>query len=374
MMRSRWVRLLAVLAAGALIVAACGDDGDDGDGVASGAGDGDGATGELTDVRLTLQWVTQAQFAGYYAALDQGFYTGEGLNVTIQPGGPDINPIQLLISGDTDVAIQPLATVMVSREDGADVVSMGQVFERSAYRLVYFDDAGIETVDDWVGKTIGLWAGFQPPVSAAMNKFGHDVEADAEVFNQGFDMVAFLDGQLDLASAMTYNEYAQALAGNDSDREILLWDPNEEGTAVLEDSLVTTETWLADNPETAQAFVRGTARGWIFCRDNPEDCIDIVLENGTALPRDFQTWQMNEVNKLIWPSTNGLLNITDDMFQGSADILFEFGVIDSEASPDAFDISVRNDALADFSDDDLFGNDFQPLDLDPFELFSGEGG
>lgn len=369
MKQRTWLRLLAVLLAGILVAAACGDDDDD---ETTAGGDGDEETGELTDVRLTLQWVTQAQFAGYYAALDQGFYEEEGLNVTIQPGGPDINPIQLLISGDTDIGIQPLATVMVSREGGADVVSMGQVFERAAFRLVYFDDAGIETVDDWVGKTIGLWGGFEPAVFAAMNKFGHDIETDAEIFNQGFDMVAFLDGQLNLASAMTYNEYAQALAGNDTGQEILLWDPNEEGTAVLEDSLVTTETWLADNPEAAEAFVRGTARGWIYCRDNAESCIDIVLENGTALPRDFQTWQMNEVNKLIWPSTNGLLNITTDMFQGSADILFNFGVIDNEATPDAYDISIRDKALADFSDDDLFGNDFQPLDLDPFELFGGE--
>ncbi|MGI9612694.1 MAG: ABC transporter substrate-binding protein, partial [Acidimicrobiales bacterium] len=364
-------KLLAVLLAGALMAAACGSDdtseSSDGDAGSEDAGGG----GESTDVTLTLQWVTQAQFAGYYAALDQGFYEEEGLNVTIQPGGPDINPIQLLISGDTDIAIQQFGTVLTSREEGADVVSMGQVFERGAYRLAYFDDAGITSSADFEGKVIGLWGGFQPQVSATFGKNGLDIDSDAEVFNQGFDMLAFLDGTLDLASAMTYNEYAQALAGNEGDAEILLFNPNEEGTATLEDTLTTTETWLEANPEAAEGFIRATARGWIYCRDNPEACVEIVLANGTALPEDFQTWQMNEVNKLIWPSENGILNLTDGMFDQTAGILFEVGVIETEATSDAYDTSFRDKAVSELSDEDIFGNDFTPQDLDPNELFGG---
>ena len=116
------------------------------------------------------------------------------------------------------------------------MVSIGQVFERGAYRLAYFDDAGISGPADFEGKVIGLWGGFRPQASATFGKLGLDIETDAEVFNQGFDMVAFLDRTLDLASAMTYNEYAQALAGNTSDAEIELFNPNDEGTATLEDT------------------------------------------------------------------------------------------------------------------------------------------
>ncbi len=363
------LRFLVIFLAVGLLAAACGSDDE------TSSGDGDStdseaaADGELADVKLTLQWVTQAQFAGYYAALDQGFYAEEGINLTIQPGGPDVNNLQLLISGDTDIAIQQFGRVLASRAEGAEIVSMGSVFERGAYRLAYFEDNGISSSADFEGKTIGLWNGFMPQVSATFGKLGLDVDSDAEVFNQGFDMLAFLDGTLDLASAMTYNEYAQALAGNDTGKEILLFNPNEEGTATLEDTMATTEAWLAANPDLAEGFIRATARGWIHCRDNAEECIDIVLANGTALPRDFQTWQMNEVNKLIWPSENGVLNLTDEMFQQSADILFEFGVIDSEASPDAKDTSFRDKAVAELSDEDIFGNDFTPLDLDPNELF-----
>ena len=76
---------------------------------------------------------------------------------------------------------------------------------------------------------------------------------------------------------------------------------------------------------------------------------------------------------MIWPSTNGLFNITPDMFNQTADIMFTYDVIENEASSDAYDISFRDRALADFSDEDLFGADYTALDLDPVELF-GEGG
>ena len=105
----RWTRFLAAFLALSLLAAACGSDDE------SSSGDG----GDLTDVKLTLQWVTQAQFAGYYAALDQGFYEEEGLDVTIQPGGPDLNGVQLLISGQTDIAIRQFGDVLTARGTGA---------------------------------------------------------------------------------------------------------------------------------------------------------------------------------------------------------------------------------------------------------------
>lgn len=376
MKKFRFLALAAVLASASL--AACGgDDGEaaDSDTTAAAAGGespatsaAGAATGESTEVTLTLQWVTQAQFAGYYAALDQGYYEEEGIDLTIQPGGPDINPIQLLLSGDTDIAIQQFGAVLAARETGADLKSIGQVFERGAYRLVSFEDKNITSAEQIKGKTVGLWNGFQPAFSATAGKYGFDLDTDVKVFNQGFDMVAFLDGQIDMASAMTYNEYAQALAGADG-RKISVFDFNKEGTATLEDTITTTGDWLADNPDAAVGFLKATAKGWIYCRDNPEACVKIVLENGTALPEDFQTWQMNEVNKLLWPSTNGVLNLTDDMFKQTADILLKYEVIKQAASADAVDMTFRDKAVAELSDEDLKGAAFKPLALDPAELF-----
>jgi NitT/TauT family transport system substrate-binding protein len=352
------------------VLAACGDD----DGGSSAGGGGGSASGggeasdDLVPVTLTLQWVTQAQFAGYYAALDQGYYAEEGIDLTIRPGGPDVNPIQLLVSGDTDLAIQQFGQVLTSRDEGVDLISIGQNFERSAYRLLSFEDKGIETAEDFAGRTVGLWAGFQPAFSATAGKYDLVLDQDVEIFSQGFDMVALLTEQVDLASAMTYNEYAQALASAEG-RALRVFDFNEEGTATLEDTIVVQRAWAEENPELAEGFVRATIRGWIYCRDNPDACIDLIIQNGAALDASFQTWQMNEVNKLIWPSTNGVLNLTPEMFEQTAEILHTYGVISEPATSDAYDMSYRDAAVASLTDEDLTGDGFTPMDLDPDELF-----
>jgi NitT/TauT family transport system substrate-binding protein len=329
------------------------------------------ADGELTPVSLTLQWVTQAQFAGFYAALDQGYYEEEGIDLDLRPGGPDVNPIQLLVSGDTDLAIQQFGSVLTSRDEGVDLISIGQVFERSAYRLLSFEDKGIETADDFKGKTVGLWAGFQPAFSATAGKHDLSLDDDVEIFNQGFDMVALLDEQVDLASAMTYNEYAQALAGADG-RALRTFDFNEDGTATLEDTVATSREWAEANPELAEGFLRASIKGWDYCRDDPDACVQLIIDNGSALLENFQTWQMNEVNQLIWPSTNGAMNLTDDMFQQTADILLEYGVIKEAATTDSFDMSYRDAAVEGLSEEDLMGADYVPQDLDPDELFAND--
>ena len=361
----------------ALTLVACGSSSSSTSGSATTAGGsattaaGGSATtagGPKTKVKLTLQWVTQAQFAGYYAALEKGYYAAEGLDVTIVPGGPDINPIQLIATGDTDVAIQQFGSVLTARETGVDIVSIGQTFERGAYRLVSFKDKGIDTAAKFKGKTVGLWSGFQPAFSATAGKYSLDLDKDVKIFNQGFDMVAFLDGQIDLASAMTYNEYAQALAGAGG-KEISVYDFNTEGTATLEDTIATSRKWLDANPDAAVKFLRATAKGWIYCRDNAKDCVQIVLKNGTALPENFQTWQMNEVNKLLWPSTNGVLNLTDAMFKNTADILLKYGVIKKTAETASFDMSYRTKAMAGISDADQKGASYKPDVLDPAVLF-----
>ena len=326
------------------------------------------AGGAKTKVKLTLQWVTQAQFAGYYAALEKGYYAEEGLDVTIQPGGPDINPIQLIATGDTDLAIQQFGAVLTARETGVDILSIGQTFERGGFRLLSFKDKGIDGAAKFKDKTVGLWGGFQPAFSATAGKYSLDLDKDVKIFNQGFDMVAFLDGQIDLASAMTYNEYAQALAGAPG-KDITVFDFNAEGTGTLEDTIATSKKWLDANPDAAVKFLRATAKGWIYCRDNAKDCVQLVLKNGTALPENFQTWQMNEVNKLLWPSTNGVLNLTDGMFKSTADILLKYGVIKKAAEPGAVDMSFRTKAMEGISDADQKGASFKAEVLDPAVLF-----
>ncbi len=207
----------------ALIGAACGSDDDSSsepsDTSASTEAPGDSTGGgepgdceTIDEISLQLQWFTQAQFAGYYAAQDQGFYEDMCLDVTIVEGGVEIVPQTQLANGDVDFALAWVPKALASREAGADITNIAQIYQRSGTLQVSFADAGITTPADFAGKNIGNWGfGNEYEVFAAIGQAGLDPATDVTLVGQQFDMVALLDGSIDAAEAMTYNEYAQVL-------------------------------------------------------------------------------------------------------------------------------------------------------------------
>jgi len=270
----------------------------------------------MTKVTIQLQWVTQSQFAGYYAALAQGFYKDEGLDVTIKEGAVDIVPQQVLASGQAEFAVSWVPKALVSREEGAKIVDIGQVFQRSGTLEVSWKDSGITKPEDWKGKKVGTWGfGNEFEVLAAMVKVGLDPKTDVTGVQQPFDMSLLLNREVDAAEAMTYNEYAQVLEAVNpatgklyQPEDLTVIDFNKVGTAMLQDAIWAREDWLQDpnNQDVAVRFLKATFRGWIYCRDNFEPCVDIVLKNGPTLGKGHMTWQLNEINKLIWPSAGGI--------------------------------------------------------------------
>ncbi|TFH15112.1 MAG: ABC transporter substrate-binding protein, partial [Acidimicrobiales bacterium] len=207
-MNKQRVRLAtAGIVALALIGAACGSDDD-----SSSESPGDSTAGACETpepVSLQLQWFTQAQFAGYYAAKDKGFYEDMCLDVTIVEGGVEIVPQTQLANGDVDFALAWVPKALASREAGADITNIAQIYQRSGTLQVSFADAGITTPEDFAGKNIGNWGfGNEYEVFAAIGEAGLDPATDVSLVGQQFDMVALLDGSIDAAEAMTYNEYA----------------------------------------------------------------------------------------------------------------------------------------------------------------------
>ena len=269
------------------------------------------------EMSVQLQWFTQAQFAGYYAAIDQGFYENHCLDVTILEGGVDIVPQTQLANGDADFAISWVSKALASREAGADITNIAQIFQRSGTLQVSFADAGITSPADFAGKKIGNWGfGNEFEIFAALGQAGLDPATDVELVGQGFDMVALLEGEIDAAEAMTYNEYAQVLETVNPDTGEL-YQPSDfnvvnytdEGVGMLQDAIWADAGKLASDPEyrdLAVSFVAASMEGWIYCRDNVEECQQIVLAAGPTLGASHQLWQMNEVNKLIWPSPTGI--------------------------------------------------------------------
>ncbi len=299
----------------------------------------------LSKVTLQLQWVTQSQFAGYYAAVDKGFYRDEGLDVTIKVGAVEIVPQQMVATGGAEFGIAWLPKVLASREQGAKLVNIAQVFQRSGTLEIAWKDTGIARPEDWRGKKVGTWGfGNEPELFAAMRKVGIDPNDPKQVIivQQPFDMSLFLNRQVDAAQAMVYNEYAQVLeAVNPKTRQLYkpedlnVVDFNEVGTAMLQDGVFVREDWIADakNQETALKFLRASFKGWIFCRDHDEDCVNIVLNNGPTLGKGHMSWMLNEINALIWPSPQGIGLMDPRALDRTVQIAQEYQIIKNK--PDA---------------------------------------
>ncbi len=362
-MRGRY-RWFAALLAGALVLAACGSD----------SGDGSGGECEtVDDVRLQLQWVAQAQFAGYFVAKDLGYYEEQCLNVEILEGAVEIVPQTVLASGGAEFGLAWVPKALVSREQGADIVNIAQVFERSGTLMVSFADQGITSVVDFAGKKVGNWGfGNEYELTAAMEEAG--VRDQVEDVAQSFDMLALLNGDIDVAEAMIYNEYAQVLEAENpatgdlyQPGDLNVIDFNDVGTAMLQDAVWVNADWIAEegNEDIAIRFLTASFEGWLHCLDNFDECVQVVLDNGSTLGESHQQWQLNEILGLIFPATNGIGVMNDSLWDQTVSVATSQipelqGV---EISADAYRTDLAEAAVANLSDMDTSGDSYQRRDV-----------
>ena len=280
------------------------------------------SAGALTPVTLQLQWLAQAQFAGYYAAVAQGYYKDEGLDVTIKEAGADTVPIKSVAAGEADYAISWVPKVLGSIDQGVNVTDVAQIFERSGTTQISFKNKNIMKPADLKGKKVGSWGyGNEWELFAGMQGAGINTTSGISLVQQSFDMKGFLAGDIDAAQAMTYNEYAQVLETVNpatgklytaGDLNVIDW--NKDGTAMLQDAIWADAGKLADDTayqSRTVKFIKASIKGWIYVRDNPQKSADIVTAAGSTLGTSHQLWMTNEVNRLIWPSTNGGIGMID---------------------------------------------------------------
>ena len=306
--RSRWATVIGMTAVSVLALTACSSGSSSSESTAAASAPASEAPASAapassacttpTPVKLQLQWFAQAQFAGYYAAKDKGYYKDQCLDVTIVEGGVDIVPQTQLAQGNVDYAISWVPKALASREQGAMITDVAQVFQRSGTLQVSWADSNIKTGADFKGKKIGNWGfGNEFEIFADLTKNNLDPAKDVTLVQQQFDMKGLL---LEAKNAKT------GKLNQPSDFNVVSYEA--EGVGMLQDAIWANGDKLSDPAYQAQtqAFVTASLQGWIYCRDNAEDCAKIVTANGSKLGASHQLWMMNEVNKLIWPSPLGV--------------------------------------------------------------------
>lgn len=288
----------------------------------------------LTPITLQLKWVPQAQFAGYFVALEKGYYEEEGLDVKIAPGGPDIVPEQQVANGAAQIGVDWVASLLPHIEQGMPLIEIAQIYQKSGLLLISKKDSGINTPADLAGKKIGNWMGGNEfEVLALFDKYKLNPNKDLSFIKQAFTMDQLLAGELDAASAMTYNEYHIVLESGVPESDLSVIDMNDEGVAMLEDNLFANAEWLEDNKEAAAKFLRASIKGWQEAIKDPEGAVDIIMaqaDEGSST-REHQLIMMKEVAKLVVPEGFDAANIGKidaAMFQQTADIAHQFGVIE----------------------------------------------
>ena len=360
-------RILALAVTASFVIGAC-----TGGGAATKAPSAapSGATA-LDNVRLQLQWAPQAQFAGYFAAVAQGYYEANGIKLTIVNGGPEVIPQQAGSAADgPEFTISWVPKVLEARlgTPASDLVDIAQIFQRSGTLSVSWKDTKITSPADFKGKKIGVWDfGNEFEVTAGAKKAGLEQGTDYQKVIQPFDMTLLLSKQIDVAEAMIYNEYAQLLETKNpetgklyqpTDLNVINW--NDEGTAMLQDALFARASWLAKpgNEDIAVRFLKASFQGWIYCRTNPADCVKYTLNAGSTLGAGHQAWMMNEINALVWPSPNGIGIMDPAKWQQTVDVALGAKIIKVAPPADAYRTDLATKALQGITDD-AKGTDFK---------------
>lgn len=289
----------------------------------------------LKPVTLQLQWVTQAQFAGYYVALDKGWYKDEGIDLTIIPGGPDQSPVDLVAAGTRDFGTSLLADLAVAVEKKQPVIGIAQIQQKNGLLLISKKSSGIQSPRDFVGKRVGVWLGsWEAQFDALMAKQGISVDKFTLV-SQGYSMSAFTNDELDVASAMVYNEYYNVLESGYKPEDLNIIDYAEYGLDFPGDTLFTTTNLVINDPDLCVRMLRASLKGWQYAIEHQEEAAEIVLkyDQTGVQTRKHQLSMMKEIAKLVLVDDRQMGRSDDAALQRTIDILVQFEILKEAVNP-----------------------------------------
>jgi NitT/TauT family transport system substrate-binding protein len=255
-----------------------------------------------TNISFSPQWFPQAQFAGYYVALDQGFYKEAGLDVTIVHPSGTVSAFDHLKNGKVDVISSFLVDGLKERAKGMSLVHIGQFSQHSALMMVTKKSSGIDEVRKLDGKTLGIWSsGFQDIPLAFKRKFNYDIQL-VPILNT---INLFLLDGVNALTVMYYNELDQIINSGINEEELNTFFFSDYGFDIPEDGLYCLDKTYSQKKEALKKFVQATLKGWAYAAKNKDYAIDLVVKemDKAHLPNNktHQRWMLDKVLELIEP-------------------------------------------------------------------------
>jgi ABC-type nitrate/sulfonate/bicarbonate transport system substrate-binding protein len=252
-----------------------------------------------TAVTVRLKWFNQAQFAGFYMAQDKGYYKAAGLDVNIQPGGPDFPAVQMVAGGNEQFGVTGADQILIARSKGVPVVALAVIYRRNPFVLFSLSKSGIKTPSDWVGKKVGVQIGGDEELiyRAVLAKAGIDKSRLTEIPVK-FDISPLLAGAIDVWPGYLINE---VLTAKEKGFDVNIIYPADYGINIYADTLFTTEAMIEKQPDVVRNFVAATVKGWESAIAAPEEAATITVKHGDKLTYSHELAMMEATVPLLRP-------------------------------------------------------------------------
>jgi ABC-type nitrate/sulfonate/bicarbonate transport system substrate-binding protein len=272
-------------------------------------------------ITLRLRWLHQAQFAGFYTAVEKGFYADAGLEVDIQPGGPDFPAVQMVAAGGEQFGVTGPDQIILSREKGVPIVAVSAIYRKSPFVLFSSKQSGITKMEDLIGKNVGVkLSGSEELVYRAMMKSAGIDKTQVKESVVKFDLTPFLEDKVDVWPGFIINE---VLAAQKAGKELNIIYPNDYGVNTYGDTLFTTEKMIKEKPEVVKAFVQASMKGWDYAINNPEEAAGFGLKYSDKLDSAHQLAMMNNSVDLLDAGNPPLGKMADKEWDNLQQLLLE---------------------------------------------------
>jgi NitT/TauT family transport system substrate-binding protein len=299
---------------------------------------------ESNNISLRLLWFPHSQFAGYIVALEKGYYKEVNLNVTLQPGGPDLSPTKSVASGSDDIGIAIPNQIIAAQSNGVPLVSIAQMFQDSPNRYILKKENQIENLSDLKGKPIGLWLGGDEVEFISMLKSQGMTEKDVKIIPQSYSVVPFLEDNYVCSMVTLYGEMNFLAAQGWTKDKFQILSPKDYNSAIYGDLIFCREDYLKNNKENVKKFLEASFKGWQYCISNPDEALKIVLNYNKELSEDEQKLVMQSIIELITSGDAqqyGLGYINPQVLENAERILY-----DSKQIENRVDVKKTYDASA----------------------------
>lgn len=279
-------------------------------------------------VTVQLKWLHQSQFAGFYAADQNGYYKDESISVRFLEGGPGVDRIGPVTSGRAQFAVSDGAACITERASLGSVTCIGVVFRRSPVVYLSLAENGIRKPADFAGKTVET-ASNDIAFRSMMAIAGLD-PSNYKLVSPVRGLDRLYAGTVDIKGGFRTNEL---LAARASGRSVNVIDPEDFGVYFYGDSILTTDQLIESRPDLVLRFLRATLKGWAYSVENPDATVRLVTRYNPGADLDHETAALEASIPLIATGRDQIGWVRDDVWEGMVDSLVSLGLIERQQDP-----------------------------------------